>query len=794
MKKALVSLALMLGMILSSDAQTWLPLANGIQSQGRNNWNGPFLSCHYNGKLYVVSKEKNVNNGYDLEVSVWDGNSWSQLPVPGIANYGSPRDIIGFEGSIYISGSSQMLLRYNGSNWSEPLNGSNFIGTIRDLEIHNNKLIAVGRLTNNGNGVTALEYNGVIWSSLPTLGATNFAWSAINAESFGGKLQVVFSPDTSNPRPLNVMEWNGSNWTPSASNFYSSSVQEIEVYRIMNLKGRLYGWGLDGFSLYEFRNDSVLLINTKGGIGFYPWEHVEFDGALYMVGYTNSTERFLKTDGQRITVLNNLPATLTGVLGDISTDGNLLYLTGRFEVSNGSGHNRAMATLGDFAILQGSVFVDDNNDCTLNGSETSFSEALMNINPGNITVSTNLLGRYSVALPPGSYNLDQVQFSNSLYSNVNVSTCNSLPQSLTLSTNSVAQQDLATQLSNGLDGAITLTGFAGMRARQGFKERYYLKVENRGSTTLSNITATVQLPPGLTISSASPNYTSSLANLYTWNLSSLASLTDFTSVLAIELDTAVVNIGDTIIYTASINTIAGDINSTNNTQLLKQEVVAAIDPNDKHVSRPKVRPGASRLEYVINFQNTGTDTAYTVVLEDELENSLILSELEVIAASHDYELRINGRKLIWTFNNILLPDSGADYSGSQGFIRFALGLDPNLQVGDYVLNDADIFFDFQKAIHTNEAKTAVVFWLDLPKENIANTSVDVFPNPAQEELYVKNRESITLEFQLLDINGKVIDEFELKPEEQKAILIQQLEAGMYFLKFETGTFKVIVTP
>ena len=73
-----------------------------------------------------------------------------------------------------------------------------------------------------------------------------------------------------------------------------------------------------------------------------------------------------------------------------------------------------------------------------------------------------------------------------------------------------------------------------------------------------------------------------------------------------------------------------------------QAVVAcSYDPNDKLVSPSGVGPyhatpgDTEWLTYTIRFQNTGTDTAFTVMIEDQLSQHLQWGTLQFLGSSHE---------------------------------------------------------------------------------------------------------------------------------------------------------------
>lgn len=140
--------------------------------------------------------------------------------------------------------------------------------------------------------------------------------------------------------------------------------------------------------------------------------------------------------------------------------------------------------------------------------------------------------------------------------------------------------------------------------------------------------------------------------------------------------------------------------------------IGSYDPNDKSsyingLADKDVLGENDELEYLIRFQNTGTDTAFTVRIEDVLSTDLDLSSVIPVSASHDYEWFIErDRNLVVTFNDILLVDSTTNEKGSHGFIKFKVDLrDQRPEPGAIVNNTAAIFFDFNEPIITNTVET-----------------------------------------------------------------------------------------
>lgn len=144
-------------------------------------------------------------------------------------------------------------------------------------------------------------------------------------------------------------------------------------------------------------------------------------------------------------------------------------------------------------------------------------------------------------------------------------------------------------------------------------------------------------------------------------------------------------------------------------------VFNSFDPNDKTVNPTgvgadkRVRHGVP-LNYTINFQNTGNDTAYKVVLTDTLSMNFDLSTLVFGASSHPYKVDFIGRSipiLRFTFNNINLVDSITNEPKSHGFVTFSVKPYDTIPNATKIYNNADIYFDFNPPIRTNTTLTTI---------------------------------------------------------------------------------------
>ena len=164
-------------------------------------------------------------------------------------------------------------------------------------------------------------------------------------------------------------------------------------------------------------------------------------------------------------------------------------------------------------------------------------------------------------------------------------------------------------------------------------------------------------------------------------------------------------IGEDVDFEADIQTWEG---LGDNKAILSSEFICAYDPNDKLVTPAGFGPENytlynDTLEYTIRFQNTGNDTAFTVIVKDTLDNALDINSFRIIANSHPLETSIDGNSRIVTFafEDIYLPDSFVNEPASHGLVKFQISTNDSLANFINIQNTAGIFFDFNPPIVTN---------------------------------------------------------------------------------------------
>ena len=171
-------------------------------------------------------------------------------------------------------------------------------------------------------------------------------------------------------------------------------------------------------------------------------------------------------------------------------------------------------------------------------------------------------------------------------------------------------------------------------------------------------------------------------------------------------------------------------------------IQGAYDPNDKTgyptgYGTDKIVAQNQDIEYLIRFQNTGTDTAFTVVVTDTIPKVLDISNIELGASSHPYTAELVGNGVLkFTFNKINLVDSFKNEVLSHGFVRYRINQKKDLAIGTKIQGQAAIYFDFNEPVLTNKTLHTVgkdlLLSIVLDNSFSKNFSLKVYPNPFKE--------------------------------------------------------------
>jgi uncharacterized repeat protein (TIGR01451 family) len=382
----------------------------------------------------------------------------------------------------------------------------------------------------------------------------------------------------------------------------------------------------------------------------------------------------------------------------------------------------------DCGGISGNSWYDVDGDCVRDANEVGIPGSVLAISPGGAFALTNGSGDYSLNLPAGNYTLAQTDPTL-------VPICPAtLPVPFSI-TGAPVTLDLASGSTQPLDlGVSTANTFA----RPGFGTRLFATARNHSPQPSGPVTVSCTYDAALSYVGATPAPTVS-GNTLTWELPAFNSFgaASFEVDLLVPVSTP---LGTELVSTWTVSNTLPDANAANDTEQSLRTVTGSYDPNVKEL---RTSSGSSAtqyflgvdqyLDYTIHFQNTGTDTAFTVVVTDTLDAALDMASFQQGSTSHPCTVDfLAGRVVRWTFANILLVDSTTNEAGSHGLTTFRIRLAEPVIPGTVIPNAADIYFDFNPPIRTPDALLITELSTGLPRAT--GTAMHVVPNPAHDRM------------------------------------------------------------
>jgi uncharacterized repeat protein (TIGR01451 family) len=434
---------------------------------------------------------------------------------------------------------------------------------------------------------------------------------------------------------------------------------------------------------------------------------------------------------------------------------------------------------GTFYTIQGvTTFDDENNSCDSN--DLSIPNVRFTITDGTNSGSfiANNTGNYSIPVQAGTHTV-MPTLENPTFFNVNPT---SFQVNFPTTTSPYTQNFCISP--NGIQNDLEVTLVPIDAARPGFDAHYKIIYKNKGNTQLSgNVNFTFD-DAKMDFVDATTNPDIQTEGNLSWNFSNILPFETREVSLTLNInsptETPAVNIGDIINYSATINPISGDAFPNDNSFVIYQTVVGSYDPNDKTclegttLSSEKI---GDYLHYLIRFENTGTYPAENVVVKDLIDTNVFdVATLQITDTSHACVTKItNPNQVEFIFENINLP---YDDAINDGYVAFKIKTKSNLNVGAQLKNKADIFFDYNFPITTNEYMTTIqTFGID---EQLI-PSIAIYPNPVNDILNLNTQEEV-LKIEIYDVAGRLLQSQSIT--DNKADLTG-LKAGNYLLKIFT---------
>jgi hypothetical protein len=431
---------------------------------------------------------------------------------------------------------------------------------------------------------------------------------------------------------------------------------------------------------------------------------------------------------------------------------------------------------GDYNTITGAVTFDaNNNGC--DGNDIYQPNIRVNINDGTNqgATFTNTTGNYNFYTQAGSFDLTP-NVENPTYFNFSP-TAAIIP--FANNNNNTATQNFCIS-ANGVHPDIQIVIAPITPARPGFDATYKIVYKNKGNQTLSGNVSFSYDDTVLDFVSATVVPNSQSVGTMSWNYTNLLPFESRSIEIVFNVnaptETPAVNIGDQLDFNATITPIASDEIPADNVFSLKQIVVGSYDPNDiTCLEGDIVSPSeiGNYLHYNIRFENTGTAAAEFVVVKVEVnETDFDMNSLQIMNSSDPVYTRINQNIVEFIFQNIQLE------TGGHGNILLKIKSKNNLQVGDEVNKKANIYFDYNFPILTNDAETVFQSLNNPDFQNDA--SISVYPNPTNGIVTINCNNSIK-SIQLYDVQGRLL-QTNLVNENETTIDVSTKSKGVYFLK------------
>ena len=436
---------------------------------------------------------------------------------------------------------------------------------------------------------------------------------------------------------------------------------------------------------------------------------------------------------------------------------------------------------GDINTITGITKFDDEGDgCDSGDSPISYTRFNINYNsiPTNAIAYSNSAGVYNVYVAqPGLYTL-LPSLENPSYFSVSPASAD-VP--IPVIDNRIVTQDFcveATGVHQDLEVVVTPI----IAARPGFAATYWLTYKNKGNQTASGDVTFNYPEDKMDFVSSSTTPDTQGAGMMTFNFMDLQPYETVTVSIVLDVnaptDTPPVNIGDVLTLAAQVNPIAGDEMPDDNTFTLNQTVVGSFDPNNIICLQGEEVPTdyiGDYLHYVINFENTGTAPAQNVVLTMEIDpDDFDPLSLQILNISHPAEIIVQDNLAQFYFQDIQLD------SGGHGNILLKMKTNSELTFTDNVEAQANIYFDYNFPVETNEAITSFRI---LGVEEHDSSNIVLFPNPTDGLVNIQSA-TIIKNIRIYDLQGRLMESFQPNSQATK-LNITNLNTGVYFLSIET---------
>lgn len=431
---------------------------------------------------------------------------------------------------------------------------------------------------------------------------------------------------------------------------------------------------------------------------------------------------------------------------------------------------------GDYNTITGTIkFDSDNNGCAT-GDPMQFIKVHISDGADSGYTFANAAGEYTFYTQAGSFAITP-EFENDYFTASPLTATANFP----VVDNSVQPHDFCV-VPNGVHNDIEVVMVPVIPANPGFEAVYKIVYRNKGNQVLSGTVNCVWDSTEFSTFQLSPPPTIQSQGDYTWNYTNLLPYETREIMMTLQVNTPSdpnpVEVGDILDFTATA-ALAGDEMPEDNLFVLNQEVIGSFDPNNIVCIEGETATTdaiGEYLHYVVNFENTGTAAATFIVVTNEINPAdFDISTLQILNSSHEAAVNIEGNNIEFIFENINLGVM------DHGNILFKLKTRPSLMAGDNVTNQANIYFDYNFPVETNDAVTT--FGMLTAGHFEADPTVMIYPNPTNDIVNITADNNLR-SIELYDIQGRLLETHSVN-ENSTRVDLSKRATGMYFIKIRT---------
>ncbi|MGE3799533.1 MAG: T9SS type A sorting domain-containing protein [Candidatus Kapaibacterium sp.] len=767
----------------------WISLGGGVSGwvKGAMVMNGE-LYVYYQANPYYQPNAESV-------IAKWDGEKWTTLIKPGRWDT-TAQVIAGYRGDIYITTPGGSVGKFDLLRWD----GTRFTGVGLDdhfafveMEVYNDALYVVATVEGKSNyGDVIIKWDGASWTAI----YASDAGVSKHIAQVNGKLYAsgYFKDLGTSGNVPTLAEIDGDQLVPV------SNAPTDRIYRITPHQGGLVlvheGAKATIGRLELWTPSSTTPILENPYLTQFAAPMISYNGDLYATSTykgpePNIGEAPLITDVWKLSdgewsPVSSLKGEKVGNFiypAQLIIYGDDLYAYGTFTEScaNRLSYIARLCKEGECGNVSGTVFHDDDQNCVQNSGERSLAGELVEFQPGPYVTTTDDNGIFTAFLPLGTYT------ASLLPKQYWVATCDEQEVTLATTNSIVSNLSFGTDMIPGIhDVRVSLLS---SRARPGGELVYTLLYQNVG-TELATGKVRVDFDDRLTFKSATVDPARQNGSHLEWDFANLQVGEQVTINITTTIPTTM-KLGEELCATSGV-----ELEKRDDDRLLSDNedstcvwVGGGYDPNDIQVlphnvlgelGEETLYPDDTVLTYIVRFQNTGNDTAFKVVVVDTISHyTLDVPSIELGAASHPYTFAISGQGVLtWTFDNIMLPDSGANQSASNGYFKYRVHLKKGLSPRTEIPNRASIYFDYNDPVLTNQVVSVTGGTSSVKAEELASRVLRVYPNPARElsMILLQLPERSDVRVRLVDAKGSIL----------QTLVEGELGVGEHHIKLETG--------